>query len=256
MRKKLLFVLSSFVGLALVSNVQATDQAFCDSPWLVAGKQIDGEISQNTAAFSVHVLSVNRQNEQNCTAQLNIRLNTFSKMMFPTAGGQFTLNVRDNNAQLTGQMSTGQNAAPFAKSSVTVALKGLLFKPAQKVLAGQSIPARQYNADANADMFIAQGLPKMGEATVNNASFSAGVAKVGPAQSFNTAVGTLSCLPIQYQAKVSSGTVYESLSGRTKNAATKNLGVTEWYCPSQGLTMQTDFRYAGSSYTMRITSIR
>ncbi len=247
---------ASLLSLAFLPNAQAADQAFCDSPWLVEGKQIEGEISQNTAAFSVDVLSVKRQDAQNCTAQLNVRLNTFAKLIIPAAGGQFTLNVSNNNAQLNGQLSTGQNATPFATSSVAVALKGLLFKPAQKVIAGQSVPARQYSANANADMFIAQGLPKMGEASINNASFSAGAAQVGAEQNLNTALGPMRCLPIQYQAKVSSGTVYESLSGRTKAPETKTLGVTEWYCPEQGLSMQTDFRYQNSSYTMRITSIR
>lgn len=247
---------TSLLGLALLSNAHAADQAFCDSPWLAAGKQIEGEISPNTAAFTVNVLSVSRQDAQNCTAQLNIRLNTFSKFIISAAGGQFTLNVRNNNAQLNGQLSTGQTAAPFATSSVAVALKGLLFKPAQKVMAGQSVPARQYSANANADMFMAQGLPKMGEASVNNASFSAGAAQVGAAQNLTTALGPMSCLPIRYQAQVSSGTVYESLTGRTKAPEVKTLGVTEWYCPEQGLSMQTDFRYQNSSYTMRITSIR
>lgn len=253
MRKTLLVGVLSLASMPLA---QAADQAFCDSPWLVAGKQINGEISHNTAAFQVGVVSVNRQDSQNCTATLNIDLNTFSKLIIPAASGQFTLNVRNNNAQLNGQLSTGPNTAPFAQSSVAVALKGLLFKPAQQVLAGQSVPARHYSADANANMFLAQGLPKMGEASVNGASFSAGAAQVGQAQSLNTAVGPLSCLPIQYQAKVSSGAVSESLTRRTRQAETKTLGVTEWYCPDQGLTMQTDFRYEGQTYTMRITSIQ
>lgn len=254
--RKTVLVGISLLGLTFLSNVQAADQTFCDSPWLAEGTQIEGEISQNTASFSVNVLSVNRQDAQNCTVQLNVRLNTFSKLIIPAADGQFTLNVRNNNAQLNGQLSTGENAAPFVTSAVTVALKGLLFKPTQKVIAGQFIPARQYNADAHADMFIAQGLPKMGEAKVNNASFSAGAAQVGAEKNLNTALGAMSCLPIQYQAKVSSGSIYESLRGRTKAPETKTLGVTEWYCPMQGLSMQMDFRYQNSTYTMRITSIR
>lgn len=250
------FLLTSALFLGVMPLAQAADQAFCDSPWLVAGKQIDGEISHNTAAFRIGVVSVNRQDSQNCTATLTIGLNTFSKLIIPAASGQFTLNVRHNNAQLNGHLSTGQNAAPFAQSSVVIALKGLLFKPAQQVMAGQTIPARHYSADANADMFLAQGLPKMGEASVNGASFSAGSATVGQARNLNTAVGPLSCLPIHYQAKVSSGTVSESLTRRTRHNESKTLGVTEWYCPDQGLSMQTDFRDGDMTYTMRITSIR
>ncbi|ETD71719.1 hypothetical protein V757_06395 [Pelistega indica] len=146
-----------------------------------------------------------------------------------------------------------QRVCLFFKSSVAINLSGLFFKPAQQVETGQTIPSRHYQGDAQAEMYLSKNSGKIGEATIDNASFRSASAKVGASRMIQTSQGDKSCMPINYAAKVSEGALFDTVTQRKKAPKERDLGVTEWYCPSEGLTMLTEYRYKNKVYTMTLT---
>ncbi|NEN75137.1 hypothetical protein F9B74_02190 [Pelistega sp. NLN82] len=230
------------------------DTAFCDSDWLQHSKKIKGEISQSLAQFTINVQEVKRQDSQNCQATLQINLQT--QTLIPNASGIFTLAVRDNKANIEGKLTSSTTNSPYGESSVEAQLIGLLLKPVSYIKEGTKIPARKYTAQTTVDMFLAKGFPRISQMLIRNTVFSAQASIVGSSQTINTAMGALSCMPLHYQAEVASGSLYESLTKKERPSKIKKLGVTEWYCPSMGLSMQTEFRYQNQLYTMKITDIQ
>lgn len=253
--KKVIYNLGVAASFSLFSSAVYADQAYCESPWLARGKQLQLTAPAQGVNLNLYITGVNKVDASHCSAQLRVQgqAPVTQLGMVVSAQGDLQLDVKPNNSRLTGVLQSQGPGGMWLQNNIQLQLNGYFFKPANQVIAGQQVATRQVTGHSQGDLFIAQGLPKVGSASVENLNVEMGSAKIGALQTTPTAHGAVQCQSLAYQARVKSGTMSNSIDKKVKNLSSNtSINLTDWYCPSQGITQKTVVTEGKNRYTVEL----
>ncbi len=250
--------LPSLSALVIMLSCGATahaEQNYCESPWFANGKQLQVSVPTQGIDLTLTLANVQKTNALQCSAQLQVQGQAPVSQLgiVVSAQGNLQLNVQENQSSLSGTINSPGPGGMWLQNNINIHLNGYFLKPANRVLAGNMTPERRIKADSKGDLFLAQGMPKVGSASVDDLQVHVKPAQVGNLQTTPTSHGALQCQPVNYQAQVTAGSMRNSIDKRTKQLANpKWVDLTDWYCPEPGLSLKTVVNEGKQNYTVDI----
>lgn len=242
------------LSLATFSTANA-EQAYCESSWLVEGKKLQVTVPTQGVDVVLTIAGVQKSDAMNCSATLQVsgQAPITQLGLVVAAQGNLQLKVQANHSSLSGTIVSPGPGGMWMQNKVNLSLNGYFLKPANQVEVGKTIPARQISGHSQGDLFLAQGLPKVGSASVDNLKVQLKSAQVGDLQTIPTSQGALQCHAVNYQANVSSGSMSNTIDKRNKQLAnSKWVDLTDWYCPNPGITLKTVINEGKNHYAVNI----
>lgn len=243
------------LSLIFASPLVYAEQNYCDSSWLANGKKLQVSVPTQGVDLTLTVANMQKQDTLHCSAQLQVQGQApVSQLgLVVNAQGTLQLNVKENQSHLSGTIYSPGPGGMWLQNNINIDLNGYFLKPANRVLAGNTIQERRVSANSQGDLFIAQGMPKVGSASVDNLQVQLKAGQVGALQTTPTSHGAIQCQAVNYQAKVTSGSMRNSIDKRTKQLASdKWVDLTDWYCPNPGITLKTLVNEGKNNYAVDI----